>query len=130
MLAHLSGEVEFPEVGITQFILPKIGGLEAGFSGAATLKKEEKIIFTASVENTDNSYDDGEILGSIIGVIDISNSKVSESFVYCAIPNSGANLKVESVTIDEEISSGETKVVLITDDDQGNSILLTAIIEW
>ena len=130
LLTYIKGERDFPEPEIRQFYLPKINGIEAGFSGATAIQDEAKIIFTASVENTDNAYDDGEILGSFIGMIDISNNKISQFFEYCEIPNTAANLKVESVTIEEEISSGETKVILITDDDMGNSTLLESMLTW
>jgi len=130
LLTYIKGERDFPEPEIRQFYLPKINGIEAGFSGATAIQDEAKIIFTASVENTDNAYDDGEILGSFIGMIDISNNKISQFFEYCEIPNTEANLKVESVTIEEEISSGETKIVLITDDDKGNSRLLESMLSW
>ncbi|MBP7398476.1 MAG: hypothetical protein KA954_02745 [Chitinophagales bacterium] len=130
LLAYLRKEIAFPYPEIKQFILPKINGIEAGFSGATALKGEPKIIFTASVENTNNAYDDGEILGSVIGVIDISNNTISDAFIYCQIPNTDINLKVESVTVEEEIASGKIKVILITDDDQGNSTILKSILEW
>ncbi len=129
-LGYLRDGIDFPKPEIRQFSLPKINGIESGFSGATALIDEPKIIFTASVEDTDNAYDDGEILGSLIGILDISNNTISESFEYCYIPNTGANLKVESVTVEKEISSGETKVVLITDDDQGNSTLLIGLLLW
>ena len=129
-LAYLSDGIDFPRPEIRQFSLPNINGIEAGFSGATALTDEPKIIFTASVEDTDNAYDDGEILGSLIGIIDISNNTISKSFEYCHVPNTETNLKVESVTVEKEISSGETKVVLVTDDDKGNSRLLTGLLQW
>jgi hypothetical protein len=82
------------------------------------------------VENTDNAYDDGEILGSLIGIIDISNNTIATSFDYCKISNAGAHLKVESVTVEKEISPGKTEVVLITDDDKGNSIIVKGLLQW
>ena len=130
LLAYIQGEPAFPKPEIRQLSLPKIDGIEAGFSGATALKGEPKIIFTASVENTDNAYDDGEILGSFIGMIDISNNNDTDAFNYCPIPNTEANLKVESVAVEEEISPGKTKVVLITDDDMGNSIILESMLLW
>lgn len=129
-LAYLHDGIDFPQPEIRQFSLPKINGIEAGFSGATALMDEPKIIFTASVENNQNAYEDGEILGSLIGILDISDNTISESFEYCHIPNAGANLKVESVTVHKEISSGETKVVLVSDDDKGNSTLLTGLLLW
>lgn len=130
LLGYFRGEMPFPELESKQFSLPRITGIEAGFSGATALKEGDKIIFTASVENTDNAYDDGEILGSFIGMIDISGVHLSDTINSCQIPNAEENLKVESVTVEEEISSGKTKVVLITDDDRGNSIIIESILTW
>ena len=130
LLAHIKGNLAFPKPEIREFFLPKINGIEAGFSGATTLKDEPKIIFTASVEDTDNAYDDGEILGSFIGMIDTSNNNVADVYNYCPIPNTEENLKVESVTVEEEISFGKTKVILITDDDLGNSIIIESMLLW
>ncbi|MDN3724960.1 hypothetical protein QRD02_11240 [Aequorivita sp. SDUM287046] len=130
LIKYIKGEIEFPEPEIKQFSLPKINGIEAGFSGATALQREPKIIFTASVENTDNAYDDGEILGSFIGMVDIANNTISEEYKYCEIPYTEARLKVESVTVKEEITTGNTKVVLITDDDKGNSIILESTLHW
>jgi len=130
LLAYIKGEIAFPVPEIKQYILPQINGVESGFSGATALKDLPKIIFTASVENTDNAYDDGEILGSFIGVIDISNNTISDSFQYCKLPNIEINFKVESVTIAEEIAYGETKIVLVTDDDLGNSTIIESLLLW
>lgn len=129
-LDYLKGKTAFPQPKIRQYSLPTINGIEAGFSGATTLKDDSKIIFTASVEDTDNAYDDGEILGSYIGIIDISDNNISESFDYCQIPNEGATLKVESVSIEKEISTGKTEVILITDDDKGNSVILRSVLVY
>lgn len=129
-LGHIKGETAFPQPIVRQYSLPTINGVEAGFSGATTLKSQPKIIFTASVENTDNAYDDGEILGSYIGMIDISHNNISKSFDCCQIPTEGPALKVESVSIEKEISPGNTEVVLITDDDKGNSVVLKGVLIW
>ena len=105
--------------------------MESGFSGATTLKNQPKIIFTSSVEDTSNAYDDGEILGSFIGIIDISNNAISNTFEYCEIPNIDINFKVESVTVSEEISlTMQTKLVLVTDNDLGNSTVIDSLLLW
>lgn len=130
LLSYIKGEINFPQPEVKHILLPKINGIEAGFSGATVLESEQKIIVTASVENTDNAYDDGDILGSFIGAIDISNNQISDLVSYCKIPNTDETLKVESVTIKEAISKGSTKVVLVTDDDKGNSSLIECILSW
>ena len=129
-LSFLKDEVALPTIEVNDYILPTINKVEAGFSGATILKDQPKIIFTASVEDTDNPYDDGEILGSFIGMIDISNKTISDHFEYCELSNSEEHYKVESVTIEEEISVGKTKMILITDDDEGNSMILESVLLW
>lgn len=129
-LNFLNGKSEFPQLDIREYSLPRINGVEAGFSGATTLKHQSKIMFTASVEDTENAYDDGEILGSFIGMIDIDGKNISESFDFCQIPDDDGTLKVESVCIGKEISNTKTEVILMTDDDKGNSVLLKSILTW
>ena len=129
-LAFIKGEAPIPDLEIYEFFLPKIKGIEAGFSGATTLQNQPTIVFTASVEDNINAYEDGEILGSFIGTIDISNNTISDRFDHCEIPIVNENFKVESVTIEEEIAVGKIKVVLITDDDQGSSSIIESIMSW
>lgn len=54
--------------------LPKIKGIRSSFTDAILM--EDKIYFLATAENTSSTYDDGEILGSIIGRIDIETMKI------------------------------------------------------
>ena len=49
--------------------LPKINGIEATFTDAILI--EATIYFLAAAENTTSTYDDGEVMGSIIGTIDL-----------------------------------------------------------
>lgn len=128
LLAYFEKQNPLPKMELTTFSLPKINNIEAGFSGAICFEKENKVLFTASYENTNNAYDDGEILGSILGIIEINDGKLNPKITTCTIPNLETKLKVESVTIEEEISIQESKLVLITDDDQGNSIFINGIL--
>ena len=130
LLQYLKGEIEFSIPQVYSFNLPKINNIESGFSGATILKSASKIIFTASVENTDNAYDDGEILGSFIGMIDLSNNTIPNSFDFCEIPQGKSKLKIESVAIEKENSTGNTSLILIADDDQGSSIFVKCSLIW
>lgn len=130
LIAYFEGLIPFPEPITVVFDLPKINGIESGFSGATFLKNEPFLIFTSSVENTDNPYNDGEILGSFIGVIDFSENKFSGSYNTVLIPHLEKPLKVESVTIVKEIKYGRTEVALVTDDDKGNSIKIDCLFKW
>jgi hypothetical protein len=57
------------EVSFIPISLPKIQHIETSFTDAILV--ENKIYFLATAEDTISTYDDGEILGSIIGRIDI-----------------------------------------------------------
>ncbi|MDN4165743.1 hypothetical protein QWY31_09530 [Cytophagales bacterium LB-30] len=129
-LQYVQGDAGFPTPLSYSFQLPSIKGLEAGFSGATFLKGASKIVFTAAVEDTDNAYDDGEILGSFIGLIDFSNHEISPSYDFCRVPQNKSQLKIESVTIDEEHSGGTTSLILIADDDRGSSTFLKGNLTW
>jgi hypothetical protein len=54
--------------------LPKIKGVRSSFTDAVAL--DNKIYFLSTAEDTDSTYNDGEILGSFIGCIDIKTMKI------------------------------------------------------
>jgi len=54
--------------------LPKTKGVRSSFTDAVIL--DDKIYFLATAEDTKSTYDDGEILGSFIGCIDIKTMKI------------------------------------------------------
>ncbi|TDE06101.1 DUF6929 family protein [Flavobacterium hiemivividum] len=54
--------------------LPKIKGVRTSFTDAILV--DNKIYFLATAENTISTYDDGEVLGSIIGRIDLESMKI------------------------------------------------------
>jgi hypothetical protein len=73
----------------TEFIkiqLPKIKQIETSFTDAILV--EDKIYFLATAEDTTSTYDDGEILGSLIGRMDSKTfeieftQKISDSHKY------------------------------------------------
>ena len=55
--------------------LPKIKGVRASFTDAVLV--ENTIYFLATAENTKSTYEDGEVLGSIIGSIDLKTMKIN-----------------------------------------------------
>lgn len=124
LLAYIQKKDSFPTYDIIRFQLPELRGVSAGFSGAVAMQNEDKIIFTASVENTDNAYDDGEILGSFIGVLNISEGQIRADYRYTSVPNVPRIWKVESVAIEDETNAHLTKIVLITDNDDGQSTII------
>ncbi|MBA6152486.1 DUF6929 family protein [Gelidibacter maritimus] len=123
-LAYCKTKSSFPIPKTHLFSLPKIKGLQAGFSGATSFQDQPYLIFTASVEDTPNAYDDGDILGSYLGIIKMKNGQLDNDHVFQQIPNPESPLKVESVIIDKVISDTETELVLVTDNDGAPSEIL------
>jgi hypothetical protein len=54
--------------------LPKIKGVRSSFTDAILV--DDTIYFLATAEDTKSTYDDGEILGSLIGCIDMKTMKI------------------------------------------------------
>ena len=57
-----------------EYKLPKIKGVRTSFTDAILV--DDKIYFLATAEDTASTYDDGEVLGSIIGRIDVKKMKI------------------------------------------------------
>jgi len=123
-ISYCKAESDFPIPKVSIYSLPKINGLQAGFSGATIYGQKPYLIFTASVEDAPNAYDDGPILGSFIGLIEINNGNLSDEIIIKKIPNPGFPLKIESVIVDEILSETVAELVLVTDNDgQASEIL-------
>ena len=116
--------INFPIPKAKLFSLPEINGMCAGFSGATSLSNIPYFIFTAAVEDTPNAYDDGAILGSFIGIIELKNGDLADELLIKEIPNPGFPLKVESVIIDKIVSETQTDLILVTDNDGKPSEIL------
>ncbi len=54
--------------------LPKIKGVQATFTDAILV--DGLLYFLATAEDTDSAYDDGQVLGSLIGTIDLKTMKI------------------------------------------------------
>lgn len=68
---------EFDNVIFKKFSLPVINIIEASFTDAILL--DNNIYFLACAENTSNTYDDGEIYGSILGIIDFETFEITNT---------------------------------------------------
>jgi hypothetical protein len=91
---------------VNDFKLPKINGVETSFTDA--IQVNNKIYFLATAEDTDSTYDDGEILGSIIGRIDIETMEID---FHQKITD---KLKLEGIALFAE--TNETLTFLICED--------------
>jgi hypothetical protein len=71
------------EISFVKITLPKVQNIEATFTDAVFVNN--KFYFLAAVENTNSTYNDGEILGSFIGCLSIVDlqlefcTKISET---------------------------------------------------
>ena len=131
-LRYLNSEEVCPVPQITRIRLPKIDGIEAGFSGAAVLHNAQHIVFVASVENTSNWIDDGKVLGSFIGMLPINelSHSVAPECVLISNKQEHRELKVESVAVFATDKTGCYDVLLVTDSDGAQSELLTGILMY
>lgn len=127
--AYLTGARKtLPAYQAIPFLLPKLEGVSARFSGAVVY--DQWLFFTASVENTDDAILDGEILGSYIGWVALSALKPGKRALQPTItlvrdqdgqPYKG---KIESLVIRNSAGHSSYQVLAITDNDMGQSELL------
>lgn len=76
VLFTISGKNLINEFNIlsNNYKLPKIKGVRSSFTDAIAF--ENKIYFLSTAEDTDSTYNDGQILGSFIGCIDTKTMKI------------------------------------------------------
>lgn len=114
-------------------IMPvKIGKMDdvmLGISGACYDEKNDVLFLTASAENTDNAYDDGEIIGSAIGVVYNAHQKLNEKefttdvLIHLETVNTiFVKQKIESICITQQVNKNYT-CTLVADNDDGKSVL-------
>ena len=120
------GAIPPPE--IFRIELPDINGVPAGFSGAAFNPANESILFTATVEDTSNWIDDGEVLGSFLGIISLKDLKngLQPTCVIIGEKDDPLLLKVESVAVISPYSKTGANIILVSDSDGGISKFITA----
>jgi hypothetical protein len=104
------------EIGFTIYDLPKIKNVPTTFTDAILI--DETIYFLAAAENTTSTYDDGEVLGSIIGTIDLKTMKLINSI---QISN---QQKFEGLTLYKKTA---THIELLLCEDNDSEVLETTI---
>lgn len=96
-----------------QFQLPSLQGYKAGFSAA--IVHQDILYFSASVEKTSDWINDGEILGSYIGKINLC--ALDETDVSCVLLE--GKLKIEAIAL-----NAEGVFIALTDNDGLESEML------
>ncbi|WP_194776371.1 DUF6929 family protein [Pararhodonellum marinum] len=127
---YLSGKGKIPHIDIFKCVMPKINGIAAGFSGATFIYEDPFLIFTASVEDTPNAYDDGEVLGSFIGIVALNKINQPEAFRFAPILGLEEPPKVESIWVKEKNSDRKVQLVMATDSDGGPSLWIEGELSW
>lgn len=107
---------EIEDFDCVKYHLPSIDGFVAGFSGASVY--DDLLFFSASVEKTSDWVNDGEILGSFIGIINLCAP--DEEIKFFSLEG---EFKIEALMVLEK--KKENYVLLaMTDNDNGESELL------
>ncbi len=125
-LNYIKNDVAVPEFIIYNFKLPNYNNVTSGFSGACTTPDGTGIIFTASMEATDNEVNDGEIIGSFVGLINLSEIKKGNYTATLLQNDAGVLLahKLEGITVITDRNSNKLKVITVCDNDNGTSEII------
>lgn len=114
--------------------IPTLDEHRLGISGAAYIEKEDRLYLTASAENTDNAYDDGEIIGSVLCIVENASSKIQNNKIVIAdyiklenVDNQFKHQKIESICLYND--DGVGKMLLVADNDNGQSELFLLTID-
>lgn len=110
----------------------EIGSLDnimLGISGAGYCEVNDVLFLTASAENTSNTYDDGDIIGSVLGIVydastalDASIFTVKHLIALDKVDAVFSKQKIESVCITRQLDK-IYNCVLVADNDDGKSVL-------
>lgn len=96
--------------------LPKIKGVHSSFTDAVLV--ENTIYFLATAEDTVSTYEDGEVLGSIIGNIDLKTMKINFT------KKISDTQKFEGLTL---YSNSKEKIEFLLCEDKDTDVLQTEI---
>jgi hypothetical protein len=108
--------------------LPKLNDIQAGFSGASFVANTQEIVFTASVEDTEDEIADGKMLGSFVGIIDFAQPEQAPKVSVVKYRRKTFLGKIESITI-REVQADAWLALAVTDSDGGLSEILELRIE-
>ncbi|MES2702656.1 MAG: hypothetical protein V4649_08460 [Bacteroidota bacterium] len=107
--------------------LPTYNGISAGFSGAAEVAQDgNQLLFCASLENTANAIDDGEITGSYIGVLRMQDNGELILEATTLLKDTAGNIvkeKIESIAITGKKENGDITAMLVADNDGATTTL-------
>ncbi|MDQ3394970.1 MAG: hypothetical protein M3512_12765 [Bacteroidota bacterium] len=111
-----------PKFKIYNYSFERYNGLMPGFSGAACIPGSKEILFSTSLEDTNDEWYDGDVFESFLGIL----TEDREKYTSTVIKESGEPYKgkVESVTILNQNKGKKFEVLAVTDSDGGASEML------
>jgi hypothetical protein len=115
-IIYADDELDNPKFKFIPFELPNIKNVTATFTDAILV--EDKIYFLAAAEDTSSTYDDGEVLGSIVGSIDFKTMKLEKTILI------SDKHKFEGLTVYKKTA---TQLELLLCEDTDTEILETTI---
>ena len=124
---YMTGKIErLEKIKKYDVRLPVVDGNEAGLSGADFWPEIDALIYTASIEASNNAYDDEKILSSFIGLIRLDSLQdgqlldLSNSAHKIMRKGKVLSTKIESVALTASDKNGASGA-LVSDNDNGNS---------
>lgn len=127
LMAYMTGKADkISDIRLHEARLPQLNGIEAGFSGADYWPEIGSLVFSASVEGSDNAYADGAVLGSYLGLIPLSMLKdgapldLTRSAQRLSKAGAPLKTKVESIALTHTGRRRATGA-LVSDNDDGSS---------
>jgi len=115
-----------PDFNIYKYYLPMYNGISSGFSGICLNPDKSGLIFTASMEDTNDEINDGKILGSFVGIIPFSGMADGELSASLLLVNSIPwQKKLEGISVLNIDDIGRMHVITACDNDNGTSDIIT-----
>lgn len=105
---YTDNKTKIPQYQYIPFDLPKIKNVPTTFTDAILV--DDKIYFLAAAEDTVSTYEDGEVLGSIIGRIDLKTMKLEKTIQI------SDKHKFEGLTLHKK-TTGQIEFLLCEDTD-------------
>ncbi|MDA0911210.1 MAG: hypothetical protein O2809_06615 [Proteobacteria bacterium] len=109
-----------PEIQVVTPNMPQIGRYASTFSGLDYDANDNSLLFTTSIELTDDAYHDGLVLGSFIGKIALDKLKNNvdlTNYSQLLFDEHGViQTKIESIIFSEKSAKGAS-VFLVSDND-------------
>ena len=115
-----------PDFNIYHYFLPMLNGVSSGFSGICIKPDKSGLLFTASMEDTNDEINDGKVLGSFVGIIPFAGMAKGE-FTASLLLNNDQLLekKLEGISVISSNKKGEMQIMTVCDNDDGTSDIIT-----